>query len=39
MPQYRGMSGPGSKSGWVGELREGEVIGVFVVEIRKGENI
>jgi hypothetical protein len=23
MPQYRGMSGPGIESGWVGEQREG----------------
>jgi hypothetical protein len=22
MPQYRGMSGPGSRSGWVGEQGE-----------------
>jgi hypothetical protein len=24
MPQYRGIPGPGSRSGWVGEHREGE---------------
>jgi hypothetical protein len=24
MPQYRGMPGPGSGSGWVGEQRERE---------------
>jgi hypothetical protein len=24
MPQYRGMPGPGSRSGWVGEQGEGE---------------
>jgi hypothetical protein len=24
MPQYMGMPGPGSGSGWVGERREGE---------------
>ena len=29
MPQYRGMPGPGSRSGWVGEQREGERIGDF----------
>jgi hypothetical protein len=23
MPQYRGMPGPGSRSGWVGEQEEG----------------
>jgi len=23
MPRYRGMLGPGSRSGWVGEQREG----------------
>ena len=23
MPQYRGMSGPGRRSGWVGEQGEG----------------
>jgi hypothetical protein len=23
MPQYRGMPGPGSRSGWVGEQGEG----------------
>ena len=28
MPQYRGMPGPRSESGWVGELG-GEVIGDF----------
>jgi hypothetical protein len=30
MPQYRGMSGPGSRSGWVGE--HGEGIGDFFGE-------
>jgi hypothetical protein len=29
MPQYRGMPGPESRSGWVGEQREGEGIGGF----------
>jgi hypothetical protein len=29
MPQYRGMPGPGSVSGWVGEQGEGEEIGSF----------
>jgi hypothetical protein len=24
MPQYRGMPGPGSRSGWVGELGKGK---------------
>jgi hypothetical protein len=24
MPQYRGMPGPGNRSGWVGERGEGE---------------
>jgi hypothetical protein len=24
MPQYRGMPGPGSRSGWVGEQEEGK---------------
>jgi hypothetical protein len=24
MPQYRGMPGPGSRSGWVGEQGEGK---------------
>jgi hypothetical protein len=24
MPQYRGMPGPGSRRGWVGEQSEGE---------------
>jgi hypothetical protein len=28
-PQYRGMPGPGSGSGWVGEQGEGEGIGDF----------
>jgi hypothetical protein len=25
MPQYRGMSGPGSRSGWVGEQSRGSI--------------
>jgi hypothetical protein len=25
MPHYRGMPGPGSRSGWIGEQGEGEV--------------
>jgi hypothetical protein len=29
MPQYRGMSGPGSRMGWVGEQDWGEGIGDF----------
>ena len=29
MPQYRGMSGPGTGSGWVGEQGKGEGIGIF----------
>jgi hypothetical protein len=29
MPQYRGMPGPGNRSGWVGEQGEGEGIGDF----------
>jgi hypothetical protein len=40
MPQYRGMPGPGSRSGWVGEQGEGgggeDVLGE---ETRKGDNI
>jgi hypothetical protein len=28
MPQYRGVPGPGSRSGWVGEQGEGEGVGV-----------
>jgi hypothetical protein len=35
MPQYRGMPGPGSQSGWVGEQGKG----VFGGETRKGNNI
>jgi hypothetical protein len=29
MPQYRGMSGPGSRSGWVGEHGRGRVEGAL----------
>jgi hypothetical protein len=29
MPQYRGMPGPGSRSGWVGEQGEGGGKGEF----------
>jgi hypothetical protein len=39
MPQYRGMSGPGCRSGWVDEQGEEEMIGVFRGETRKGDNI
>jgi hypothetical protein len=31
MPQSRGMTRPGSESGWVGKQGEGEGIGFFVV--------
>jgi hypothetical protein len=30
MPQYRGMPGPGSGSGWVGDQGKGERIGDFL---------
>jgi hypothetical protein len=36
MPQYRGMPGPGSRSG---EQGEGEGIGDFGEETRKEDNI
>jgi hypothetical protein len=39
MPQYRGMPGPESRSGWVGEQGEGEGIGDFGEETRKGDSI
>jgi hypothetical protein len=29
MPQYRGMPGPRSRSGWVGEQGRGRVWGTF----------
>jgi hypothetical protein len=28
-PQYRGMPGPGSRSGWVGEQGRGRILGTF----------
>jgi hypothetical protein len=30
MPQYRGIPGPGSRSGWVVDQGEGERIGGFL---------
>jgi hypothetical protein len=41
MPQCRGMPGPGSRGGWVGEQgkREGMGEGDFRGEIRKRDNI
>ena len=39
MPYCRGMPGQGSKSGWVGDQKKGDGIGVFGGEIRKGDNI
>jgi hypothetical protein len=39
-PQCRGMSGQGSRSGWVGEQGWEEGIGGFFgVDIRKGDKI
>jgi hypothetical protein len=35
-PRYRGMPGPGSRSGWVGEQGSGRVQGTFREEIGKG---
>ena len=32
MPQYRGMPGPGSRSGWVGEQGRGRVERSFGIE-------
>jgi hypothetical protein len=32
MPQDRGIPGPGSRSGWVGEKGEGKGIGGFLEE-------
>jgi hypothetical protein len=29
MPQYRGLPGPGSRSGWVVEQGEGQRVGLF----------
>jgi hypothetical protein len=37
IPQCKGMPGPGSRSEWVGEQREGR--GVYRGETRKGDNI
>jgi hypothetical protein len=31
MPQYGGMPGPGSRSGWVGQQGRGRVYGTFVI--------
>jgi hypothetical protein len=39
MPQYRGMPGSGSRSGWVVKQGEGERMGFFGGESRKGDNI
>jgi hypothetical protein len=40
MPQYRGMPGPESRSGWVGwKGRVGRRYGIFGRETRKGDNI
>jgi hypothetical protein len=36
MPHYRCISGGESRNGWVGEQREGEGIGVFRGQTRKG---
>jgi hypothetical protein len=36
MPQYRGMPRPGSRNRWVGEQREGEVMGVSKGKPEKG---
>jgi hypothetical protein len=35
--RYRGMPGPGSRSGWVGE--QGKWMGIFRGKTRKGDNI
>jgi hypothetical protein len=39
MPQYRGMPGPGSRSGWVGKKGRGGDKGFFGEETRKGDSI
>jgi hypothetical protein len=40
MPQYRGMPGSGSESGWVGkQSRVWGVEGLFGEETRKGDSI
>jgi hypothetical protein len=36
MTQYRGMPGPGSRSGWAGEQGLGERIGDFRVKLGNG---
>jgi hypothetical protein len=33
MPQYRGIPGPRSRNGWVGELGGGRVWGTFVIAL------
>jgi hypothetical protein len=38
MPKYRGMPGPGSKSGWVGEQGGGDR-GLSEGKTGKGDNI
>jgi hypothetical protein len=39
MPQYRGMPGPGSRSGWVREQGRERVLETFREETRKGDSI
>jgi hypothetical protein len=39
MPQYRGLSWPGSGSGWVGGKGMGEGLGCFQRGTGKGDNI
>lgn len=39
MPYCRGMPGQGSESGWVGDQKKGDGIGVFGGEMGKGDNI
>jgi hypothetical protein len=39
MPQYRGMPGPGSRSGWIVEQVGGGERGIFQGETKKGDNI
>jgi hypothetical protein len=36
MPQYRGMPGPGSRSGWVGEQGKGRVRRLLEKKVGKG---
>jgi hypothetical protein len=42
MPQYRGMPGPGSRSGWIGDQGRGRVLGIwgiaFEMQIKKISN-